>query len=151
MSDGTTVETADQQIGSAFQDNVPGPRWLPILITFVSDEHFHFLADSNRAIAFGLPHRGDGDQAHQYVSGAVVIDADKPLPEGFGTRYSLGPVLMHELAHVMGLGHVGAGDELMWSPQVADHDPSPDLSLTDWGPGDLEGLRLVGRDAGCLN
>jgi hypothetical protein len=80
----------------------------------------------------------------------VVIDAGQRIPTGFGSRFSLGPVLMHELGHVMGLGHVGAADELMWSPRVPGHSRTPDLSQTDWGPGDLAGLRALGRAAGCL-
>jgi hypothetical protein len=150
VDDGTTTETVDQQIGSAFQSNLPDrSRYLPVLIAFVPGEHFDFIADTTRALAFGEPYRGEGDLAHTYVSGVVAIDASQPLPAGFGSRWSLGPVLMHELGHVMGLAHVGAGDELMWSPQVRGHDRTPDLTQTDWGPGDLEGLRLVGRDAGC--
>jgi len=150
VDDGTTIETADQQIGTVFQTNMPDePRWLPVLIAFVPRDHFDFLADTRKALAFGEPHRGEGDEAHTYVSGLVVIDASEELPVGFTSRFSLGPVLMHELGHVMGLGHVSAGDELMWSPNVAGHDRLPDLSQTDWGPGDLEGLRLVGRSAGC--
>jgi hypothetical protein len=150
IDDGTTVETADQQIGSVFQTTIPGPRYLPLLITFVTGNHFNFLADTRRAIAFGMPYRGDGDAVYTYVSGVVVVDTAEPVPVDFATRYSLGPVLMHELGHVMGLAHVGAADELMWSPTVRNHAPSPDLSQTDWGPGDLEGLRLLGRSAGCL-
>ena len=83
------------------------------------------------------------------MSGVIAVDASSPLAVGFQSRWGLGPVLMHELGHVMGLAHVGAGDELMWSPSVKGHDRSPDLDQTDWGPGDREGLRLVGRDAGC--
>lgn len=151
VDDGTTVITADQQIGASFQSNIPGePRFLPLLIAFVPEGHFTFLTDSHRAIAFGMPARGDGELAHEYVSGVVVIDADQGLSPGFGSRFSMGPVLMHELAHVMGLGHVGSADELMWSSQVPHHSANPNQSQTDWGPGDLEGLALVGREAGCL-
>jgi hypothetical protein len=151
VDDGTTTITADQQIGASFQSNLPGePRYLPLLIAFVPEEHFTFLTDSDRAIAFGMPARGDGELAHEYVSGVVVIDADQGLPPGFGSRYSLGPVLMHELGHVMGLGHVGSAHELMWSSQVPHRSADPDQSQTDWGPGDLEGLGLLGREAGCL-
>jgi hypothetical protein len=150
VDDGTSVYTADQQMGSAFQAGIPGrPRYLPLLITFVTNRDFHFMVDTNQAIAFGMPYRGDGALAHEIVSGVVVIDVGRPIPAGFESRFSMGPLLMHELGHVMGLAHVGAGDEIMWSPTVRPHD-NPDPSQTDWGPGDLEGLRLLGRTAGCL-
>jgi hypothetical protein len=50
-------------------------------------------------------------------------------------------VLLHELGHVMGLGHVPAIGELM---QAAGG------GVTDLGPGDLEGLRRLGSAQGCL-
>ncbi|MGY2873663.1 hypothetical protein ACVW00_000853 [Marmoricola sp. URHA0025 HA25] len=45
-------------------------------------------------------------------------------------------VILHEFGHVFGLGHVGSRHELMYK-DVTD--------LTTFGPGDLEGLRLVGH------
>jgi hypothetical protein len=151
VDDGTTDETTDQQIGSAFQSNLPGrSRYLPVLIAFVPGEHFDFIADTTRALAFGEPYRGEGDLAHTYVSGVVAIDASQPLPVGFGSRWSLGPVLMHELGHVMGLAHVPSGREIMWSPMVHGAAIHPDPNQSSYGPGDLAGLRAVGRDAGCL-
>src|SRR5262249_43545839 len=69
---GPRPETADQQIGTSFQSNLPNePRWLPLLIAFVPRDHFDFLADTRRALAFGEPHRGEGDEAHTFVSGLV--------------------------------------------------------------------------------
>lgn len=150
VDDGTSVYTADQQMGSVFQSGLAGrPRYLPLLITFVTNQDFHFIVDTKQAIAFGMPYRGDGALAHEFVSGVVVIDVGQGIPAGFESRFSMGPLLMHELGHVMGLAHVGAGDEIMWSPTVRPHDAA-DLLQTDWGPGDLEGLQLLGRNAGCL-
>lgn len=147
---GTTVRTVDMQMGRAFQSRIPGEdRFLPLLIEWVPHEHFDFVADTHKAAAFGLPYRGFGDLSREWVSGVIAMDAGEPLPAGFGERYSRGVILMHELGHVMGLAHVGAPDELMWSPD-ASQDPVPDLSQSDWGPGDLEGLRALGRNAGCL-
>ena len=50
-------------------------------------------------------------------------------------------MLQHELSHVMGIGHVQKWGELM--------QPSGG-GVTDYGPGDLAGLRLLGRSQGCL-
>ncbi len=45
-------------------------------------------------------------------------------------------VLLHEFGHVFGLDHVDSPNELMYDDNT---------DLTDFGPGDLEGLRRLGR------
>ena len=45
-------------------------------------------------------------------------------------------VLLHEFGHVFGLGHVDSPAELMYDDNT---------DLDDFGPGDLEGLRRLGR------
>lgn len=148
--DGTTTRTVDDQLAAWFQDTPGESRWLPLLIAWIPENHFYFLAETHKAVAFGMPLLGQGDVAHEYVSGVVAVDAGEPLPAGFDQRFSRGVVLMHELSHVMGLAHVGSGGELMWSPDVKGATRNPNPFQTSWGPGDLEGLDLLGRDAGCL-
>ena len=81
VDDGTSVYTADQQMGSVFQAGLAGrPRYLPLLITFVTNQDFHFIVDTKQAIAFGMPYRGDGALAHEFVSGVVVIDVGQADP-----------------------------------------------------------------------
>lgn len=79
-------------------------------------------------------------------SGYLIIDANsvKPgaEPAGFGAGSPQGLVLMHEIGHVVGLGHVND----RWAIMQAG---SP-LPAAVWGAGDLAGLRAVGRSAGCL-
>jgi hypothetical protein len=149
VCDGTTVRTADQQIGTAFQSGATTSRWLPLLITWVPHAHFDYLADAHRAAAFGMPKTGDGAEHALYESGLIAIDAGGRLPPGFAARYSKGLVLMHELGHVMGLAHVTDGNELMWSPTVEGADRAPDLGLHDWGPGDRAGLEILGEHDAC--
>ena len=50
-------------------------------------------------------------------------------------------MVLHELSHVMGIGHVKQWGELM--------EPSGG-GVTDFGPGDRAGLALLGREQGCL-
>ncbi len=146
--DGVTVRTVDDQIGRAFQTGST-PRWFPVLIDWVPHEHFDYLVDTTRAAAFGMPTTGDGAQFSTYESGVVAVDAGGDLSPGFSWRFSDGVVLMHELGHVLGLAHVGAGDEVMWSPQVDGADRRPDPSVTTFGAGDLHGLQILGRHARC--
>lgn len=52
---------------------------------------------------------------------------------------------MHELAHVIGLGHVQSRTPIMNETLT-----QQTTSISDWGLGDLIGLRQLGRDGGCL-
>lgn len=56
-------------------------------------------------------------------------------------------VTMHELGHAIGLAHAPATDQIMTSGE--DADDIDDFLRTEWQPGDLRGLRRVGRPAGC--
>jgi len=49
-------------------------------------------------------------------------------------------VILHEFGHVLGLAHVDSPGELMYVHNVG---------RTTYGPGDVEGLRLLGRGP-CL-
>ena len=77
--------------------------------------------------------------------GFVLIDPASTTGylDGFSPGVSLGALLLHELAHAVGLGHVDDQSELMY----------PTLSATTsaaFGDGDRAGLARVGRDAGCI-
>jgi hypothetical protein len=90
----------------------------------------------------GVQHPG---QPWRYglTHGFVVIDStqnEQHLP-GFEPGGSRGAVLLHEVAHVLGLDHVDDPEELMF-PLVT--------GKARYGRGDHEGLRRVGREAGPI-
>lgn len=72
----------------------------------------------------------------EIVAGSVTLDATP----GVGIDKEL--VWMHELAHLVGLGHVNAAGQLM--------QPSYDRTLSDFGDGDREGLWRVGAAQPCF-
>lgn len=103
------------------------------------------LNDPRPSIAFAKTMAGLFADRDQYFGGIIVMDADATSGRGFGHRYAHGSVLLHELGHIMGLDHVKDPDQLMYSGR------HPNFGLRDFGPGDLEGLRRLGMDAGCLS
>jgi hypothetical protein len=146
---GTTAVTPETQLRSFFQAPQTGQGWPPVLIAFVDRSRFANLlatfggGSPQHVLAFGLPTPGYESMNDRYVSGEVVVNASQHITPGFGTRYSLGVVMMHELGHVMGLAHVTDPRELMYSG------PGEVPPQTDWGPGDLLGLQQVGRGSTC--
>ena len=81
----------------------------------------------------------------QIKRGFVVIDpaGAHDYRAGFGTGETRGVLLMHELGHAVGLGHVADTTDVMF-PVISASSPAV------WGVGDLAGLALVGRNAGCI-
>lgn len=103
------------------------------------------LGDPRPSIAFAKTMAGLFADQDQYFGGIIVMDADATATPGFGYRYAHGSVLLHELGHIMGLDHVRDPDQLMYSGR------RPNFSVSVFGAGDLEGLRRLGEDAGCLD
>lgn len=119
-----------------------GERWAPVLIGWVDPEgsDIQFESEHGVASAVASPLYPNGGPSDVYVSGWVAMNREDPNPPGFELSWQ-GPVLLHELGHVMGLGHVSSIGEIM---QPAGG------GVTDLGPGDLEGLHRLGSSQGCL-
>ncbi len=151
-SDGTTLTDPGDQIARGGLVYSADRMYAPVLISWVGHRRFSALEGDREthALAFADPIEGFGQDAGYFVSGVVVVDESTVVSTGFRGRFSEGPILLHELGHIMGLAHVPSGDELMWSPHIPGYDKHPDPFLTDYGPGDLQGLKEVGRgDATC--
>jgi hypothetical protein len=157
VDDGLTDET-DRT--SPYVPDRYGTRWAPILISW---EHFPAAQTSGRAQILGntLPFRVQ----EQVVSARLRFNVDAyndeftkaPIQAGFGPpagsgtgpigreNITWGRIVLHELAHVMGLGHSSDFGSHMY-PDAAQQTNRP----ADYSRNDLAGLRYLGRDAGCL-
>lgn len=80
----------------------------------------------------------------RYAYGGVSIDVTQKLPvKGFGNGQSTGALMLHEIAHALGLDHVNAKSQLM-------HDTLQRTFKGRFEAGDLAGLRAVGAEQGCF-
>ncbi|MGY1716774.1 matrixin family metalloprotease [Geodermatophilus sp. SYSU D01106] len=135
VHDGSTDERVTRD-RPAFQPARYGDRWAPVLVSFEPPA-------ANPDVGGGIAARGGSDAVRAggravYVTGSVLVDADwaadrAASPEG---RDAVSAVLVHELAHVVGLGHVEDAGELMY----AHNDGQRAL-----GPGDRAGLARLGE------
>ncbi len=79
------------------------------------------------------------------VSAQVVLEAGRPLVAGFGSSESRGSIVLHELAHALGLGHVPDPTQVMSSGGASGAGPG------ELQAGDLAGLAALGATGGCLD
>jgi hypothetical protein len=75
----------------------------------------------------------------QLSNGSVHLNTDSVFFQSTPFIYSL---LLHEIAHAIGLDHVSDRNQVMV--------PSTGRAYPGYGPGDLEGLWNVGAARGCL-
>jgi hypothetical protein len=136
VNDGGTDEasTLDRKI---FQPERYGDRWAPVLIAWESDVQNPALAGDivgeGGSTAVSL---GGGPQV--LVTGTLSLDAGQ-FPGILHRRN--GPaiaraIILHELGHLVGLGHVQDDKQLMY--------PKTHGNVLDYATGDLTGLAAVG-------
>ncbi len=114
-----------------------------------------YVAQGRAATRSDLMGTGDwglGGQAYAYRDstvvagrGFVLLDRDKArrLKPGFGPGLRRGNLVLHELAHVMGLDHISDRAQLM-NPTMSSSTPN------GFAAGDRAGLTRIGRAAGCV-
>jgi hypothetical protein len=79
------------------------------------------------------------------VTGQIVFERELVVSPGFATTRSQGAVMLHELSHILGLGHTNDNAQLLYEGG------EPIAGIGELGPGDRAGLASVGRAAGCLD
>jgi hypothetical protein len=122
-----------------------GDRWAPVLLAW---SHAGEVAELDGLVAgLGGPtavNEVGSDRLH-LVTGLVILDAPdvgEILSRGDGREIALG-IVVHELAHLLGLGHVDDPDQLMYG-QASE--------VTELQAGDLQGLARLAEQpcAGLL-
>lgn len=123
-----------------FQDRY-GEDFAPVIVGWSTEGDNPDLAGSVTGLGGSSAVNGAFGEQRFLAAGVVVLDTDdiaELMESRRGTELATA-VIMHELAHVIGLGHVNDPTELM---------NDENSMLVTWGPGDLAGLAIAG-DGPC--
>lgn len=134
VDDGLTDEAPDDERHLAAGD-VAGPP--PVLVAWATEHEWPALRGHIAGEAGPVTVTPAGSSDPTYVSGQVVLDADDlaHAPGDERGAAAVHGVVLHELGHLVGLGHVDDRAQLMY-PEAH--------GLAAFGPGDLAGLRILG-------
>jgi hypothetical protein len=138
VDDGVTDESLGDH-REPFQPDRYGDRWAPVLITWETVAEQPDFAAAVAGLGGSLPVSvGDGPKV--YVTGAVELDAGQfvQVLARPGGPADARAIVLHELAHVLGLAHVDDPTQLMY-PEQSD--------VVDFAAGDLTGLAQLGAGA----
>lgn len=130
------------------QPSDPGASGADIVVGWIGGQTFaqrHGSAVGVGGAAYWRDQRlFNGTRVNRAFEGGVVLNAgyNDRLGNGFGSGTTWGDVLMHEIGHVIGLGHVGSDKQMMFGRITA--------RAARWGAGDLTGFRKVGDTMGCV-
>ena len=138
VDDGFTQE-APSNDRDAYDPELYGKRWAPVLIAWSTPEETPSLAGDTVGIGGSAPVTRAGLSV--YVTGSVTLDAPamaELLGSPNGANAAFG-VLTHELGHVVGLDHVDDPTQLM--------NPRASAAVSTLQAGDLAGLAELGTGA----
>ncbi len=117
-------------------------HWAPVLISWRTPETTDApLTENDRAVAVPVA-VGDADE-RAFVTAQVIFNRELAGIPGFtDRRRSIGITMLHELLHVVGLGHVDDTGEIMF--------PFPVSGIAGFGNGDVAGMAEIGVQQPCL-
>ena len=121
---------------SHYQPDRYGDKWAPVLIAWSGPTETDALAGNVTGVTFQEP--TVADNRLYYVSGTIALDADDLAAAGGSVPPErVLPTIRHELAHLVGLGHIQDPSQLM--------NPHGNRFLETFNDGDLTGLQQLGQ------
>lgn len=136
--DGETAEDPSEN-REPLQPDRYGDRWVPVLIAWSDEDETAALEGRVAGVGGSTYVEPRPGATRRYVTGQVVLDGPdirdilRREPDGFEQAKA---IVMHELAHVVGLEHVDDEGELMHPENTG---------RKTFGVGDRQGLERLGR------
>ncbi|NYE35622.1 hypothetical protein F4692_000726 [Nocardioides cavernae] len=107
----------------------------PVVFGWGDADEYPELGGTVAGVGGGVAERSPGGRV-RYVSGSVVLDVEAFTAANVAQQPRvMEAIVLHEVAHVVGLGHVSEPMELMYSDNTGQ---------VELGPGDREGLARLG-------
>lgn len=116
-----------------------GDHWSPVLVAWTIPSVMKGLQGDIVGLSGSVAFAGADGHSSRWVSGVVYLDAPaiaETLGQGERGLDESRVILLHELGHLVGLGHVPDQGELMAATYR--------WGRVHYGPGDLRGLHLLG-------
>jgi hypothetical protein len=136
VDDGPISEAPNTERAS-FQPDRYGDRWAPVLIAWSNPVEWPLLADGVLGRAGPAPFGLVGRDNERFVSGQAVFNGPElDLQLRTGDDNKTRAVLLHELGHLVGLGHVTDPYQVMFESNA--------YPLPSYRAGDRRGLALLG-------
>jgi hypothetical protein len=160
--DNGSTDEAPSDDRAPYQPDRYGERWAPVLFSWSDPVESPRLGEvapdapqadpaayaGSTAVAFEVvpagsdPSAGLSEDARMvFVTGGVTMDAEDlgTMVQGPDGRARVRAVLQHEIAHLVGLGHIDDQAQLMF--------PTITPTVAGFNDGDLEGLAALGQGA----
>jgi hypothetical protein len=137
VDDGRTDEAPDPD-RRALDRARYGDRWSPVLIAWTDPAELPEMAGA-AGRGGPVPVSAGAEGRLRYVSGVVYLNGAnlRDVANWNAGRAKIRGVILHELGHLVGLGHAGDPNQLMFDRQTV-------LAGERLGDGDLRGLAALG-------
>lgn len=140
---GATLEEPDpQRTARELRSGRPGAGRAPVLFAWTTPEVVPRLEGTVAGVGGPVTQFGNRSDTTRYIGGSIYLDGPqlaRTLRRDNGHAVARA-IVMHELAHLVGLDHVENTSQIM-APKV-------NAQVTEFAMGDLAGLRRLGS-GGC--